>query len=374
MNSVERIVFTGDFLRPSIAGLLPTQHENILWLRKAVGVPVEMATGLPQEILHWDHRWQNGSRVDATTISAVYQMMGIRRGIHDWPRLFDAETLPPMLEDLLDRWFLKSFVIGFELPRWLVSFLSRRDVPFVDVSLSPIRFMDDLLFEVSASHEAGTAAIRSHGVPEDLIRLQAGVLASNVAKSFPSPPRPNTLLILLQTRYDKVLIRDGRFVSLLDRLDELERVAAEYDNVLIKAHPLETQEEVIDAISARLDGVRHTTENFYRLVSHDGLRGVAALSSSGVHEASWFGKRGHYLIEGFTRDTFTVGQEGFDVGDAILMPDFWRDVLGSMGLPVTEKDGLRLPSKPNRFRQQLRSAWGFNEVDTDIPASWARTE
>ena len=53
------------------------------------------------------------------------------------------------------------------------------------------------------------------------------------------------------------------------------------------------------------------------------------------------------------------------------MPDFWREVLAPTGLELTPKDGLRLPAKPNRFRQQLRSAWGYNQIDTDIPVQWA---
>ena len=64
--------------------------------------------------------------------------------------------------------------------------------------------------------------------------------------------------------------------------------------------------------------------------------------------------------------------EGVNIDHTILMPDFWRDLLGAVGCAVSKRDGLRLPAKPNRFRQQLRSAWGYNQVDTDISARWAK--
>ena len=49
-------------------------------------------------------------------------------------------------------------------------------------------------------------------------------------------------------------------------------------------------------------------------------------------------------------------------------------MLAASPCPVTPKDGLRLPAKPNRFRQQLRSAWGYNQIDTDIFIEWAPVE
>jgi hypothetical protein len=90
-----------------------------------------------------------------------------------------------------------------------------------------------------------------------------------------------------------------------------------------------------------------------------------------VLEGQYFGKTGHYLIPGFEHGTFAVGLEGINVDDAAISPDFWRDALASSGCPITAKDGVRLPFKANRFRQQLRSAWGYNQIDTDIPVSWA---
>jgi len=368
----ERIVFTGDFLRPSVGGLRPTQHENIDWLAKVLQMPVGMASGLPCETVHWDNNWVNGARFEASAIEAIYGTFWRRADIHAWPYIFDAPTLPAAVEDMFTRLFAGSLVIGFELPPYLVNFCARHDIAFIDCSLSPVRFMDDLLLQVSASSSDITAALRPYRVAEDLIRLQAGVLSSSVAKANPHPPRPNSLLLILQTRFDKVVIENRRFTTVLDHLDQLRDIAANYGTVLIKEHPLESQSEVLSVLRNALPGSSHVTkENFYRLVAHDNLRGVVALSSSCVAEAGYFGKTGHYLIPGFTPDSFTPGIEGVNVDDAILSPDFWRDLLGAAGCTVSDKDGLRLPAKPNRFRQQLRSAWGYNQIDTDIPISWA---
>ncbi|MCR8550882.1 hypothetical protein M4578_23905 [Salipiger sp. P9] len=368
---IEKIVFTGDFLRPSVAALRPTQHENIHWLAKLLEVPVQMATGLPCEIVHWDNNWVNQSRLDRNAVASIYEMFWQKPTIHNWPKLFAAETLPGMVEDMFLRFFGNSLVIGFEIPPYLVHFLNRHDIAFIDCSLSPVRFLDDLLFEASASSPEITEAIRAYEVPEALIRLQAGVLSSNVAKANPQPPRPNSLLLILQTSFDKVVIENGRFTTVLDHYDRLLEIAKDYDHVLIKEHPLEPQKQVLAKLQSSLPDNTVTTDNFYRLVSHHNLTGVAALSSSCVLEARYFGKTGHYLIPGFSHDSFSVGLEGINIGDAVLMPDFWRDALAPAGCEVTPKDGLHLQFKPNRFRQQLRNAWGYNQIDTDIPVRWA---
>ncbi|QFT83275.1 hypothetical protein FIU89_21820 (plasmid) [Roseovarius sp. THAF27] len=368
---IDRIVFTGDFLRPSVGGLKPTQHENIRWLAQTLDVSIRRACGLTGTVVHWDNRWINTPRLDQNTVASIYQAFGRAPTIQSWPTVFSAETLPAAVEHLFLRYFERSLVIGFELPPYLAHFCRRHDIPFLDLSFSPIRFMDDLLLDFSASDPALNDAARAWQVPEGLIELQSGAVSAHAAKAFANPPRPNTLLVILQTRFDKVVIDGGRFVTVLDHLDRLYKIAQDYDAVLIREHPLERQEGVGQTLQRVLPHAVVTTENVYRLLGHHNLRGVAALSSSCVAEARWFGKTGHYLLPGFSPDRFTPGASTVTVGDALITADFWRDVLAATGLPVTDPDGLKLPFKTNRFRQQLRSAWGYNQIDTDIFAHWA---
>lgn len=368
--TVRRIVFTGDFLRPSVDKWRPTQHENIQWFAELLRVPVQMATGLPTEMVHWDNHWINQPVFDADSAAALYRALWLEPSIQSWAQLYDQAELPDYVENFLLRLFGESFVIGFEIPPYLSRFFNRHGIGHVDCALSPIRFMDDLLFSIVPSDSALREKVKQHTVPEALIRLQAGVVGSNVAKVNPKPPRPNTLLLILQTNYDKVVIEDGRFVTVLDHMDTLREIARGYDSVLIKQHPLEKQQAVLATLLQQLPNAHETGENFYRLVAHPNLKGVAALSSSCVYEARAFGKKGHFLMPGPAAYDGITG-EGLTIGNALITPDFWRDLLGGAGLSVTPHDGLALPERANRFRKQLRSAWSFNEIDTDIEASWA---
>lgn len=367
----EKILFTGDFLRPAAGTFRPTQHENIRWLAHLLDVPVRMATGLASDIVVWDDRWKNQALFDKATIESIYNAFWLEPGIESWPQVYSAQTLPGPVEALLTRIFRGSFVIGFEMPPMLVHFLHRQGIAYVDCALSPVRFMNDLLFGLSASGSDMLRAMQPHGVPRGLQELEAGIVSAHVAKLYPDPPLPNSLLVVMQTSYDKALIEGRRFVDLLDHLEELKTLAMQYSNTLIKHHPIEPQHEICNTLLRCLPNASLTEENFYRLVAHPNVDGVAALSSSCVHEAGYFGKRQHILMAGVDFETSAVGSDVLDIGDAIMMPDFWRDVLAAANLDVTEKDGLSLPSKPNRFRLQHRTAWGYNQIDTDIAVAWA---
>lgn len=373
MSTPNRILVTGDFLRPSPYAFRSTQNENIRWLAQLLTVPLGMATGLPVTDVLWDDNWLNQPNFNQVEVQAIYEAFWLKPNIQSWAQIYGAETLPASVEGMLAHIFRDSFVIGFELPPMLVHFLRRQGIGFVDVTLSPVRFMDDLTFSVSASAPEALEAIGAHALPEPLQKLAAGVVSAHVAKHFPKPPRPDTLLVIMQTGFDRAVVEGKRFVTLRDYMDELEEIARDYSAVLVKQHPLEPQPEIRDMLLCSLPYAEVTEENFYRLVSHRNLRGVAALSSSCIFEARFFGKRQHALMPGVDFSRSPAGLPICDVGDALLTPDFWRDVLGASGLEVTGKDGIVLPPKPNRFRMQHRIAWGYNEIDTDIAVGWAKS-
>ena len=366
-----KVIFTGDFLRPMPEDLRPAQHENIYWLARLLQEPVRMATGLPCEILRWHHSWIEGARLETSTIEAIYGAFWRQPDIHAWAEIFAAETLPAAVEDLFADLFRDSLVIGFELPPYLVQFCTRHDIAFIDCALSPIRFMDDLVFQISTSTPDMTAALAPYQVPEDLIRLSAGVVAGHAARMFPDPPQPNGLLVILQTPFDKGVIHNGRFVSLSERLDTLCEIADGYRDVLIRTHPLDPEALARDTVQAALPQARLTGENVYRLMAHHNLAGVAALSSSCLIEATYFGKTSHALMPAPSAEQAGAPRAAVNVDERLLCPDFWRDLLGAAGCEVSPHDGLRLPAKPNRFRQHLRTAWGYNQIDTDIFVQWA---
>lgn len=368
---IRRIAFTGDIFRPSAGSFRPTQNENIVWLSKLLSVPLNMATGLPSVVVHWDNNWLSKAKIDSDFAKAAYQGFWLQPNIRSWAYIYNLDRLPPFLESVLYSYFEDSLVIGFEIPPYLASLFNKFHLPFIDVSMSPIRFLPDVIFEMSSNVPSISESLSKHKVSEAVIELTAGVLTSHVAKGNRAPPRPDTMLVVLQTPFDKVVINKGRFDSILNYISELRHHVSRHSSLLIKEHPVEAQPDIVARLRSEFPHAQVTEENFYRLISHDNLRSVVALSSSCVSEARYFGKIGSYLIPDAERVKNVAGLRGVNIAEEIIVPDFWRDILEGLGLDVSRKDGLRLPVESNRFRKQLRSAWGYNQIDTDIVVKWA---
>ncbi len=367
-GAVRRIVFTGDFLRPSPYRWRPTQHYNIRWLRQLLGAPLSLATRLPIETVVWGRGSVASEGVDGAAAALIYEAFGLPRSSDGWARLSTAAAAPDLVETFIHGLFRDALVIGFETPPMLEGCLRRVGVPHIDVINHPARFLDDIFLGFRSDLAAVRAALARHAVREDLLRLMAGVQAAAAQRLFEKALEPRSLLFLMQVADDRSQIRDGAFVGATDYLEEIAALARGFSRVYVKEHPLQPRSPHSRAILARCPNAETAAENFYSLVATDQIAAVASLSSSATVEAAYFGKAAHFLLGApyaLARDgRAPAPHEHVGVFDAFLTPDFWREALDGTA-PVTAPDGLRPPFKPNRLRASLRSFWGFNQIDTD---------
>ncbi|SEA65257.1 hypothetical protein [Rubrimonas cliftonensis] len=366
--AIRRIVFTGDFLRPSPYRWRPTQHYNIRWLRQLLGAPLGLATRLPIETVVWGRGSVASEGVDGAAAALIYDAFGLPRSSDGWARLSTAAAVPDLVETFIHGLFRDALVIGFETPPMLEGCLRRAGVPHIDVINHPVRFLDDIFLGFRSDLAPVRAALARHAVREDRLRLMAGVQAAAAQRLFEKALEPRSLLFLMQVADDRSQIRDGAFVGATDYLEEIAALARGFSRVYVKEHPLQPRSPHSRAILARCPNAETAVENFYSLVATDQIAAVASLSSSATLEAGYFGKAAHYLLGA----PYALAPDGrapaphehVGVFDAFLTPDFWREALDGT-VPVTATDGLRPPFKPNRLRASLRSFWGFNQIDTD---------
>lgn len=366
-----RIVFTGDFLRPGSNRWRPTQHFNVRWVQQLFGTQIAQATGLPVETVIWGAESVGDGILRADTVGAIYDHCGIARRIEGWARLYGAETLPPQVEALIHGLFRDAIVVAFELPPVLQRALTRAGIPFVEAINHPVRFLDDIFFGFRSNHAEIRSALAGHAISETEVRLMGGIQSAAAQRMFRFRPEPESLLFLMQVKDDKSQIRDGRFVSAGDFLDEIAELGQRFSRVYVKQHPMQKEAPATLRILARLPNAQVIEENFYSLAATDQITAIASLSSSTTVEAQYFGKTGHFVLGApyrFALDGAVPSHEEYvGVFDAFLAPDFWRDLLAPI-TPVTARDGIHPPFKPNRLRASIRNFWGFNEIDTDAAA------
>lgn len=255
------------------------------------------------------------------------------------------------------------------MPPWLVRILDERAVPYIDLHIHPVRFMDDLLFAARASRPETQAGLLSMAVRESEVIVTAGL--REAMGQFISEARfpDGTLVVVGQRRYDSTQIVDGGFYDAFAQVSEIHAICARYPAVVLKPHPFDRNHSLLDVTAAaptRVFGV--VNDNIYRLMALPQVSAVLTVNSSVAHEAPYFGKPVHTLaalpIRPVWRDAAMNGGTHVSLGDEVLTPDFWRAVLAPHA-PVTAPDGMRLPAKPNRLRIAFDSFWNYEQIDTD---------
>ncbi len=374
VQPIRRVVFTGDFLRPSNAAIRPTQHHNIRWLHNLVGGQVAMATGLPQSVVSWGAASVADGRLTQADVKTIYADFGMPIDIQSWAAIYGLDQLPSRFEALLDHFFSDSLVIGFELPPYLTHYLERRGIPYVCGTIHPVRFLDDIFLGIRSNVPALQQTLFDQRIDEAYIHAMAGVQRASAARAFQEPLPENSALFLMQTWYDQSQLRNGRFIDIAEFLDQIADLAKRHTTFLVKEHPLAPNPGTV-LLRARIPNLRMVTGNVYGYLSLPEIRTIGTVSSSVGVEAGYFGVKAEFLLGSPVKRRLKAEDpaDGYSgILDAFLAPDFWRRLLAPL-TEVTAPDGIAVPFKPNRLRTAMRSFWNFNEIDTDIAVRLAKT-
>jgi hypothetical protein len=355
------VVVAGDLLRPDGSGRPGGTDRATRWLWSAVRRSVYLAAGLPTDML------------TATSTPALCQWIESLRASEDadeyWASVHAQAPASPALDRLVLERMRGRFCIGYEMPPWLVRLLDEHDVPYVDVRLHPIRFMDDLMFAVRGSDAETRAALLRMAVWESEVIVTAGLREAMCQFISEARVPDNTLLVAGQRRFDSTQIVDGRFFDAEPRAAEVHAICARYAAVLLKPHPLDQHHSLLAVAAGAPSGVFGVIDdNIYRLMAMPQIAAVLTVNSGVAQEAPYFGKRVHALaplpVQLAWRATAAPAESHASLDDIVLTPDFWRTVLAPH-TRVTSMDGMRLPPKPNRLRIALDSFWNYQQIDTD---------
>lgn len=253
-----------------------------------------------------------------------------------------------------------DFVIGFELSAEAMEKIDGKGKVYIDIRIHPLRYLDDIFFSFKTNSDAIEMKLKSYALDENICRMHADLVAAMVVSMKKDRIiAPNSLLLIGQTEVDRVVFDGEKYLSLLDRIDEIREIASDYEHVYFKPHPYaKNNHNLLRKLRKALGEVRSAHDNIYHLLGNDGVKHVAALNSSVLYEAAFFNKETTFLFN----PTFTDKQTGI-YGD-YLGGAFWSDILS----PVlsTAPSSMILPFQPSRIRKTLNDFWGYNEISDEI--------
>ena len=343
---IEGAIVVGDLLRPDGSGRPGGTDRSVLWLWNAIKRQIHLASGLPSEALTsaalagWIEALRPQAEADVYWAS-----------IHD--RLPESEHIVERLR--------RRFCVGYEMPPWLIRLLDQHVVPYIDLRVHPVRFLDDLLFAARASVRETQAAVLSMAIHENEVFATAGLREAMCRFISDARVPDNTLLVAGQRRFDSTQIINGTFFDAMPRAAEIHAICARYPAVVLKPHPQDRHHSLLEVAATaptRVIGV--IDDNVYRMLSLPQISAVLTVNSGLAQEAPYFGKHVHALAPLPIRPAWhgaapDAGSHA-SLDDVVLTPDFWRTVLAPH-TSVTPMDGMRLRPKPNRLRIALDSFW-----------------
>ena len=202
MNNIEKIILAGHPLREY--GKYVTA-----WLPNLVNYQIKSVTNLPIYTLvppnfkTFDLE-ENLIKFDYVKFAKFY---GKEYSKNTWGELYYNEEYNEDAYNYVKSIFANSLVISYEMDACLLRILDYFKIPYIDMYISPIRFLEDQLFSMTTNNEKIYNKILDYKMPEELIYLHANYLSTGYRQMyFGRIQTEPAVLFIGQTAFDRALI------------------------------------------------------------------------------------------------------------------------------------------------------------------------
>ncbi len=326
-----KIFVTGDFTRPKYKEKNPDnsiQNGNIDWIKSVL-----VLCGFDPETLT-TVTW-NGSGLTAD-VPALYTAQGLQLGTKGWISLYNSKCVDAGADVLRPTFSDADLVLGFELSPFLQSALDKLGKPYISISIAPERFATDYIWQFESNIPQAEANIRKISMAHSQLVAAADIRKRRAKKLKYAPG----IVVFGQIAADASLLYRDKVLSLNDFTQQLRALKEEFGQVYYKRHPFTGGDEDIVDMMLEDIGVIGIQEDPYDILNSDCFPAVAAISSSIVHEAGYFGKEAFFLarmkkLRGTYIDRVFFGHVA---GASMTRPGFWQKVFAgtpfAKGLPI----------------------------------------
>lgn len=359
---MKKIIISGDLLRG-------TQEPNINLFYNLFEPAIRKAC--PDSIVE---------KLSSFDRKSFYQSFDLEPSDKSWLKVFYADQLPQKAEDILKNMYLDTLVIFIEAPQCFLNTLDNLNIEYLDLTIHPIRYMDDLLLGFRTNSRQIFKKLLRYQIDEYHFELFASLLkASFQRRSSTDNIVPDSALFLGQTPVDRSLMSsNGSIASILDYREEFENLGTTHERVYFKPHPVAGGNDGILSYLNQMDFVEiipPDTINTYELFASDSVKTVCALSSGGIYEAKYFGKNIKYLF----KQPFQFAEQ-FDLSNIkhsldteniyvsvykdYFSPHFWADVLTDIVPTAKSVITLDVQHLHNGLRYALGYRWGYRDIQS----------
>ena len=211
VGKVKRIVIASDFLMTKES----EQASNRRWVMDLLFRPILLGSGVKPEGFASSLVGGSGkfSRVE------FFARSGLKVDIDEVQWWYDGGRVSQESVDYLGS-FLdeETLVVGYELSEATRGVLKRAGVPYVDIWLHPVRFLDDVLFAFGTNEESIWRGLKGFHLKDGVCWSYADRLKIGLYKGWKRPElkiAEGSALFVGQTLQDKAVCRDGRMLTVV---------------------------------------------------------------------------------------------------------------------------------------------------------------
>jgi hypothetical protein len=287
-----------------------------------------------------------------------FEEMGQPVTSRSWASYYQGPIVEPMQLRLIDN-FKDSFVVGFELPPYLIDLFNKAEIPFVDLAIHPVRYLDDYLFGIRSNDPAIHARALETRMPESVFFDSARLSKARSARVYRNNrPKLGSALFLGQIEVDASLIFERRVFGNEELESALVDLRRKFGKIYYKFHPHRKDKKGTENALSKISGCEIIDANVYDLLSCREISLVTGFSSSALHEAKYFGRKSSRIIS--SPDIFDLNTEPNNtliyapVPAAVLSVDYWKYLLTGQ---KTQTASQTFPTE-NPIKFSLNQKWG----------------
>lgn len=349
------------------------------WMQSLLGYGIKTVTDLPVYKLLPSNFISIKVEENAIPFDYVnfFKFYGISYNKNSWGELYYRNEYNEEAYEYVRSIFEDSLVISYEMDSCILNILDNLGIPYIDMYISPVRFLEDQMYSMTSNCEAIYKKLLGYKLAEEKIYMQANYLKTfYLMRDGRNIQETPAVLFLGQTQFDKSLINPetGEIYTILNHKEEFEQAVKGYGRILYKRHPKASGDAVVLEYLKSLGEVSIVEENFYSMISRPDIKKVVAISSGGLIEAKYFGKDTQFLLhesvnlqygEDFDKDKYINIYEHF------FALHFWADVLSDL---IETRDfplDFSFYGSKNKLRNSrgYRDYWGYEDIDHEMVKS-----
>lgn len=328
--------------------------------------PIEIGAGITLEP---SLREQIKTSAAGFDYASWYKLVSPKGTRDDWHCHY--HYIPATAAEYLERYVPKDgLVISYEMPPYIQVILTRAELVFLDIRISPLRFGRDLYVALRTNSEAIYQRICHYVVSQDEICLEASLMYASIRHRLdyhPLDEKMNDAFVWIgQTPDDASIINDeGNFLRVTDFAHRIKDTLSATQYLVYKPHPSaprqfqEQERKQLEAIS-KLPVVGAPDVSIYDLLCEHTGKIFCGISSGALQEAPYFGAKSVALFKHICPVDFTFSPNTFvNIRFAdFISPAFWRDMLQ----PGRTLSVERLPEiQPNHLRTLHNTWWAYSK-------------